>query len=358
MANAGYVVTLVGREMPGSPPLAPMPFHQVRLPLKYAKGKMFYFEYNYKLYQFLMAQDANALCAIDLDTIVPIYMASHKKGLPRMYDAHEFFSEMIEVKRRWHIHFFWKSIEKWMIPRFKHGYTVGSAIASEFKKLYGVEYALVRNMPLFIANQPHTLPEKARKVLLELDQRTNPTLPIILYQGAINEGRALPQLVTAMTMVNARLLMAGTGNMYEEIRQSIRQQGLESKIFMCGNVPPADLRPLTTCCYAGITIFDAFSKNQLFSLGNKFFDYIMAQTPQVCVNYPEYATILKDYEVAVPLENTNPISIANCLNKLIEDPVLHEKLKKNCIEASLKLNWESEEKTLLGTWEKLLGPGN
>ncbi len=358
MAKAGYEVTLVGRETPGSPPVQPMPFKQVRLALKNHSGKSFYLEYNYKLYRFLMTQPADALCAIDLDTIVPVYLVSKKRGIHRMYDAHEFFTEMIEVKRRWYIHLFWKRIEKWLVPKFRHGYTVGGAIAQEFRELYGVNYALVRNMPVYRELPEKDLAEPAlvSKILADFDQKTGPDLPIILYQGAINEGRALHQLVEAMVNVHARLLLVGSGNLEKEVRSFIAERGLGGKIYMCGNVPPAELRCLTTKCFAGITIFDAFSKNQYYSLGNKFFDYIMALTPQICVNYPEYAAILKQFPLAVPLDNTESATITHCLNKLLGDPVLYKDLQNICSTASKILNWESEEKTLLACWQKLFAP--
>ncbi len=355
MVSFGYDVTLVGREMPNSPALHKMPFKQVRLTLNNHKGKLFYLEYNYKLYNYLLAQEMDALCAIDLDTIVPVYLASKKKGIPRMYDAHEFFTEMIEVKRRPYIHFIWKKIEKWLVPKFPHGYTVGQAIADDLNVLYGVKYALVRNMPRLTPPIEDTapLPENIANIFQAFNTSCPAPEPFILYQGAINEGRALLPMLEAMKTVNARMLMAGSGNMEAEVRNYILTEGLEKKVYMCGNVPPASLRYLTAHCFAGITLFDAFSKNQYYSLANKFFDYIMAQKPQVCVNYPEYAAILKDYPVAIPINNTQPETIAAALNNLIGDSVLYSSLQAQCKAASVALNWEQEEQTLRTCWEKI-----
>jgi len=355
MAHAGYKVTLVGREKTDSPPLRAMPFSQVRLPMKYHSGKMFYLEFNYKLYRFLRHAEMDAICAIDLDTIVPVYLVSRKKRIPRMYDAHEFFTEMIEVKRRPHIHFFWKQIEKCMVPRFSHGYTVSRGIAEDFEKLYGVRYALVRNMPFFTipVQDDEKVPTEVTNILKRFDEHTDAGLPYFLYQGAINEGRALHALIDAFRKVNARLLLAGGGNLEEEVKAHINKTGSTGKVYMCGNVTPPNLRFLTARCFAGITLFDAYSKNQYYSLGNKFFDYIMAHKPQVCILYPEYAAILKNYPVAVPIVSTKPDSIADSLNKLLHDLVLYEDLKNVCIHASKDLNWESEEKFLLSAWDKL-----
>lgn len=355
MVSFGYDVTLVGREMPNSPALHKMPFKQERLTLTKHKGKLFYLEYNYKLYNYLLAQEMDALCAIDLDTIVPVYLASKKKGIPRMYDAHEFFTEMIEVKRRPYIHFIWKKIEQWLVPKFEYGYTVGKAISDDLKLLYGVKYALVRNMPRLTTpiEKSAPIPENIANILKAFHANCPAPEPFILYQGAINEGRALLPMLEAMKEVKARMLMAGSGNMEAEVRNFIKKEGLEKKVFMCGNVAPSDLRYLTAYCFAGITLFDDFSKNQYYSLANKFFDYIMAHKPQVCVNYPEYAAILKQFPVAIPINNTQPGTIATALNNLMDDRVLYSSLQEQCKAASATLNWDNEELTLRNCWEKI-----
>lgn len=359
MVTFGYDVTLVGREMPDSPPLPVMPFKQFRISLHKQSGKLFYLEFNYKLYRYLLSQQMDAICAVDLDTIVPVYRASRKMGIPRMYDAHEFFTEMIEVKRRPHIHFIWKKVEKWLVPKFFHGYTVGQAIANDLKKLYGVDYALIRNVPHYAdpldANTP--LPEIIRKIMEAFNNQCPSPAPFIFYQGALNEGRALLPMLEAMKTVNARMLMAGSGNMENEVKNFILQNGLEEKVYLCGNVPPPLLKYLTAQCYAGVTLYDAFSKNQYYSLGNKFFDYIMARKPQVCVNYPEYAAILKQFPVAVPIANTETTTIALSLNNLLQDDVLYKNLQTACESAAKTLNWEKEAEMLRFCWQRLWAPG-
>ncbi|MEM9023155.1 MAG: glycosyltransferase, partial [Bacteroidota bacterium] len=71
LAKAGYAVTLVGRERKGSEPLREKPFQQVRLRCFWEKGKLFYLEYNLRLFVYLLRNRFDILCAIDLDTILP-----------------------------------------------------------------------------------------------------------------------------------------------------------------------------------------------------------------------------------------------------------------------------------------------
>jgi hypothetical protein len=61
---------------------------------------------------YLLFKKADAVCAIDLDTILPFYFISKLKRIPRVYDAHELFCEMKEVVTRPLVYKVWK---RWKI---------------------------------------------------------------------------------------------------------------------------------------------------------------------------------------------------------------------------------------------------
>jgi hypothetical protein len=170
LANHGYRVTLVGRELPGSSPLTRKNFRQVRIRCLNKKGPWFYREYNIRLFLFLLFRKMDAICAIDLDTILPCLYISRLKNIPRIYDAHELFTGLKEVASRPHILRTWSRIEQKTVPKFPHGYTVSHSIAAEFKKRYQVNYAVIRNLPVL------------RNPDIETGQQD-----FILYQGAVYE---------------------------------------------------------------------------------------------------------------------------------------------------------------------------
>src|SRR4051812_31546727 len=92
LAGAGYDVTLVGLKRKTSKPLVSRPFKQVRLPIMVEQGKLMYFHYWFNLFFYLLFSKVDVLCAIDLDTILPIYYVSRIRGKKRVYDAHEIFT--------------------------------------------------------------------------------------------------------------------------------------------------------------------------------------------------------------------------------------------------------------------------
>src|SRR5690606_20073016 len=99
---------------------------------------------------------------------------------------------------------------------FPGGYTVGSSIADEFHKLYGLNYQVIRNMPVL------------RDFPIAQKERT------ILYQGAVNEGRALDQISDALKLIDATLVVCGDGNYMRQFKKGIKSRNLENKVLLKG----------------------------------------------------------------------------------------------------------------------------
>lgn len=334
----GFEAVLVGRKLKDSLPLQAQPFKQKRLRCIFNTGFLFYAEYNFRLFFWLLFQKAAVFCAIDLDTILPIYFASLIKGKQRVYDAHELFTEQKEIVTRPLVHRFWLGVERLAVPKFKHGYTVNEFIVATLQKRYKVQYITVMNLP----------------VLTSIDEQLTGE-NFIIYQGAVNEGRSFETLIPAMKQVNAKLIICGKGNFFQQVEALIKENKLEEKVVLKGYVRPAELKLLTPKASAAVMLFEATGLNQYHSLSNRFFDYIMAGVPQVCVAYPEYKAINDVFDIAYLIENTEVQTIANALNNLLNDSVVHQRLRQNCLIARQKLNWHNEEQKLINFYKKLLG---
>lgn len=336
LAENGYDVTLVGRKLSSSLPLVTKKFKQKRIKCLFTKGKLFYAEYNLRLTAYLFFCKMDAICAIDLDTIFPCNTISVSKGIPRIYDAHELFTELKEVVTRPAIKKAWMGIEKRFVPKFKWGYTVSESIAREFNKRYGVNYEIIRNMPL----------------LKELDSPPA-TEKFILYQGAVNEARGFENLIPAMQWVNCKLIICGDGNFMPQLKKLIADNKLEQKIELKGMLLPDELWKISQQAYIGMAIAENEGLNQYLALPNKFFDYIQAGIPQITMNFPEYQLFNQQYEVAVLIDDIDTKRIANAINNLLANDVLHARLKQNCLLARLKFNWQQEESKLVSFYKSV-----
>lgn len=313
-----------------------MPFRQVRLKCWVLKGKFFYIEFNFRLFFYLLFKKADSICAIDLDTILPCLAVTGIRSIPIVYDAHELFCEMKEVVTRPLIYKCWKFIERFSVPKIKHGYTVSSPIAEEFKKWYGVQYEVIRNVPLLYEGHQ---PEQKEKY--------------ILYQGAVNEGRSFETLIPAMIEVDCKLIICGDGNFMKQAEGLVTHYGLEKKIIFKGMTDPGELKKYTQGAYIGVTLFENIGKSNYYSLSNRFFDYLNAGVPQLCVGYPAYKEINDEYKIALLINDLSPEAISEKLNNLLHNDVLYQELKSNCMKAREIYNWQREEKKLIHFYKQL-----
>lgn len=336
LSQAGYSVTLVGRKQKKSIVLTSLPFFQKRLWCFFQKGKAFYIEYNIRLFFFLLFKSSDLICAIDLDTILPCYFVSKLKRTKRVYDAHELFCEMKEIVTRPSIYKIWKKIERFAVPKFKYGYTVNGFISGEFRKMYGQDYEIIRNMPVL---KEITIPEKEERY--------------IFYQGAVNEGRSFETLIPAFKNINTPLFIAGDGNFMHQALQLVTENDLTDKIKFLGKLTPDKLYSYTLKAWIGLTLFENKGLSNYYSLANRFFDYLHACVPQLCVEYPAYIDLNKKYNIAVLIKSPDSKSIADQLNKILNDDPLYYELQKNCMNARKELNWQNEQKKLLAFYKNI-----
>ncbi len=335
LQNTEYDVLLIGRKLRSSLPLSSHSFQQKRLFCFFTKGKVFYLEYNLRLFFFLLLKKMDLICAIDLDTIVPCYFISVIRGKKRVYDAHELFCEMKEVVTRPAIYKLWKRIERFTVPKFRYGYTVNEPIRKILGEEYGVNYEVIMNVPFL---QPHAEAEKEH---------------FIIYQGAINHGRSFETLIPAFQSIDCPFWIFGDGNFYEDCTLLIEKYRLENKIILKGKVLPSDLKAITPKALMGITLFENNGLSNYYSLGNRFFDYIQAGIPQVCVNYPVYQKINEQFEVAVLIDDLSSTAIADAINLLLNDEALQKRLRANCMAARQVYNWQNEEKKLIEFYHQI-----
>ena len=231
-----------------------------------------------------------------------------------------------------------KWIERKTVPHFKYGYTVNKSIAEEYKRMYNSHYDIIRNLPLY---DPSLAKMKEEKY--------------ILYQGAVNEGRSFETLIPAMQLVNAQLIVCGDGNFLEQAKQLAIDYSVTSKVSFKGMIRPVLLKEFTGRAYIGINLVEKESLSNYFSLANRFFDYINAAVPQLCVDYPAYREINDKYHVAELITDLSPANIALLLNTFLADNKKWEQLSENCKAAAKELNWENEEEKLLRFYKNIFG---
>ena len=138
-----------------------------------------------------------------------------------------------------------------------------------------------------------------------------------------------------------------------QLHQLINQYHVQDKVECLGMQTPEELKKITGRARLGIALAVKEGLNQWLALPNKFFDYMHAGVPQVTMDYPEYRRINEQFEIAVLLDEPDPVKIADAVNHLLENDVLHHRLAGNCLQAREIYNWQAEEKKLIAYYQQI-----
>ena len=92
-----------------------------------------------------------------------------------------------------------------------------------------------------------------------------------------------------------------------------------------------------------------------YSLANKYFDYIMAGIPQLCIDFTEYRRANNEFEVAILVKDLARDTLKVAIEKLVTDQDLYGRLKAHTEEARKHYNWDVESRHLQELYEGLHG---
>lgn len=340
LLKCGYNVTLVGRLKSDSRKLDKRDYKTHRMKLLFQKEAVFYAEYNFRLFLYLLFKKADLLYANDLDTLLPNYLVSKLKKIPLVYDSHEYFTGVPELENNNFARKCWIYIEKKILPKLKHIFTVNDSIAGLYRKQYNKEVKVVRNVPL-----KTDFSRGKNRIELGLPLEKN----IIILQGAgINVDRGGEELIEAMNYIeNTLLLIIGGGDVIDTLKTMTKNLGLNDRIVFINKLPYSELMQYTSNADLGLTLDKGTNINYRFSLPNKLFDYIMAGIPVLSSDLPEIRKIIEKYDIGEIIESHKPIDIAGKINQMLKDK---DKLKKYSLNTKSALNelcWENEEVELI-----------
>lgn len=336
--GAGLEIEVIGRNLTKIS-VDEFPYKIKRFSPIFKSGILAYAEFNLRSFFYLIGRKFSCLSCVDLDTLITGRFLKYFKNFELVYDAHEYYTESPEIVDRPRVKAFWEKIADTCIPKVNHAYTVSQSIADEMTERYHVDFQLVRNLP-YKSHEPEHDIHKVEAY--------------ILYQGALNLGRGLEQLIISMINVDGKkLYLAGEGDLKQHLTDLTESHGLEDKVIFLGNIPPQRLKEITLKAWLGVNLLENRGKSYYYSLANKFFDYIQCGIPQLCIDFPEYNTLNKQYDVALLLSDIHPDNISRAINQLSDDQILYKTLALNTIKASQDLNWENESIALIEIYRNI-----
>jgi glycosyltransferase involved in cell wall biosynthesis len=340
LRNMQAHITVIGRRFRGKKYHTGAQFDAIRMGLIFHKGPLFYAEYNVRLFFRLLVMKADVLVSNDLDTLPAVYLASRIKNTVLVYDSHEYFTEVPELKNRRFVRRVWEKIESRMLPHIKFSSTVSPPIAEAYRLKYNIHMEVIRNLPF----------RKPIEVKPEFNLRKQ-SEKIIIYQGALNMGRGLEMAIKAMQFTeNTQLVIAGQGDVEKELKDLTRSLELTDKVTFVGRISPDKLFDYTVQADLGISLEEDLGLNYRFALPNKVFDYIQAGVPVLVSDLPEVKSLVLQFDVGSINNAKTPAELGALFNEILSDEVQIQAWKLRLKKAAAELCWENEEQKLLNLY--------
>ena len=234
----------------------------------------------------------------------------------------------------------WNWIATVFLPACRLRYTVSRSLVEEFAAVYGQHFELVRNMAVLRAE---SLPQSEIPGLPEKDY--------LVFLGAVNRGRGLEELLEVLAERDETLLIIGTGDVMAEIKALVNQYNLSNRVFFTGKIMPKEASVLLKNARCGINLLRDEGLSYRYSLANKFFDYVHAGIPQICIDFPEYRKLMKEYEVGI-LSGITGKEIHAALDEM-KLPAVQARFSAAAKEAKEVWNWQQESVHLIGLYRAL-----
>ena len=344
LEDAGHEILLAGRELDNSVPYKG-PGVATRFKLKHNRGVRFYWELQRALIKWLREADVDAVWANDLDTLFPAVKVGRSKGIPVVYDSHEFFTEAAGLTNAPFKRLVWLAIERLTVPKVGQMITVNDSIADSYKSRYGIKVDVLRNMPLLsdIPDVQHRLPFE--KYGVPTDK------PIMLLQGAfMDRDRGTKDAVDALEEIkDATLVLVGAGIEWEESLQRIDDPRWKGRLFCIPRLPYEELKKLTASADVGLSLDKALHTNYQLSLPNKLFDFIHVGLPIVASPMVEVKKVVDQYCVGVVATEVSTPAIAKAVNEVLSKPKNH--WSNACLKARENLHWGADAHIILDQLE-------
>ncbi|MGC9331337.1 MAG: glycosyltransferase [Bacteroidales bacterium] len=330
LRDAGYDVCLLGRILPESQPIE-RPYQTKRFRFIFNRGMLFYAAYNIRLFFFLLFHSWDIVLSCDMDSLPAGFLASKLRRKHVVFDSHELFSEVPEIQHKPIVKSVWRWFEKLLIPRVNYVFTVSEHIAAYYHQHYGTKAVVIRNLPFKTPAAHGKSPVK-------------PSLPFVLYQGALNTGRGIEKLMDAMQYVSElSLVIAGSGPLESFLYSKRASLNYKERIYLTGRLGFNELSALTSQAWLGVSLEEDKGLNYRFALPNKLFDYIKAGVPVLVSDFPEMRHFVETTQTGWWISpDADAKTLASKITAVWHDKASYKQHRENTKAAIEEHNWEKE----------------
>lgn len=273
--------------------------------------------------------------------------------IPVVYDVHESYLDIL-MDRDW-IPKPLRPIARflWDVQERKHVKKC-AAVASATDRVASRYTGLHRNVQV-VANYPDV------KEMIHLPSPETPELDACVFTGTILSNRGLAEVIVAAGILRNRglsikIYIAGNASSayIHELFALADRQGVSDLVNYRGVLSRKEAIALASQCSIGLVPHLPYGNN-LAAWPVKMMEYMALGLPLVYSNLPSHMSIAAGREIGLSVDATQPMQIANAIERLMLDPHLRRRASEAGKKAVTEMyNWGLESKKLLGLYEKVL----
>lgn len=182
----------------------------------------------------------------------------------------------------------------------------------------------------------------------------------LLFVGRLVEKKGVQLLLEAMPTVlkkhpTARLILAGSGPMEQELRQQAQRLHLSERIDFLGMVPQTRLPELYRTATLAIFPFIIAKSGDQEGFGLVQVEAMGCECPVIAGDLPAIHDIITHEENGLIFPSGNAEALADAIIKLLDDPELRARLAgEGCKRVLQKFDWEIVAGKYAGVYDKLI----
>ncbi len=294
--------------------------------------------------------------AHDRDTVDYSVKVAGERGVPVIYDSHEYWPDKNQYENNtgslrdrvsglW-----WNAKEKRGAIKANAMIMTSPGHAKKISEDFKIPMpTLVRNIPIFQRGQD--------KDYLKRKFKLNDQAKIVVYVGNIQKNRGIEEMMMALRHLpkNIHFVVLGYGQYRETLMKNTPTE-LKSRVHFHEPTHFLKIVPIMYSADMGVAPFQASCFSHYHVLPNKPFDYLMAELPIATSNFPDMKKIVEENKVGTTFEPKDPKSIAKAVMEVLGDDARYSAYQKNASKASqFKFRWDKEKENLISLYSRLLG---
>ena len=304
-------------------------------------------------------QQFDIISCHDLTALLLGYVSAKGcKKVPKLvYDAHEFEIGRATGGRRGRLGVWWVThLERFLMRRCAFSIAVNDSIADEMVRVHRLSErpVVVRSTPYLWERDEAAVRAARESFCSELGADPDEAC-VVMYHGAVVRGRGVEQVIRAAAADPAVcVVVMGDGNAsyLAELKELAEGSGASERVAFRSAVPREDLEAWVAGADVGMVVLENVCMNHYFTLPNKFFENVQAETPIVASDFPETSRLIERYGIGLTCDPSDVAEIASCIERLREDRGLYGECKSNLKAAKRELCWERERDALEEAYAK------